>query len=167
MYKIPVVANLQKSSKHSSFSVFQFVDWMNPSKEWKWNTTPSPSISISIIDSPRFYLLPIRKKKARSARTLQARHSKEKMVSSELKDPFLMMAMCGGDDDVMKSSNKTIGKQVVPSLKLTFSHLKMDGWNRILSFWGNRPIFRCKLAVSFRECILLTSSYISSTGMLD
>ena len=23
----------------------------------------------------------------------------------------------------------------VPSLKLTFSHLKMDGWNTILSFW--------------------------------
>ena len=24
----------------------------------------------------------------------------------------------------------------LPSLKLTFSHLKMDGWNTILSFWG-------------------------------
>ena len=24
----------------------------------------------------------------------------------------------------------------IPSLKLTFSHLKMDGWNAIVSFWG-------------------------------
>ena len=30
-------------------------------------------------------------------------------------------------------------------------HLKMDGWNTIVSFWGKRPIFRV-LAVSSREC---------------
>ena len=35
----------------------------------------------------------------------------------------------------------------LPSLKLTFSPLKMDGWNTVLtSFWGvNRPIFRWRL----------------------
>ena len=27
----------------------------------------------------------------------------------------------------------------------------MDGWNTILFYWGKRPIFRSKLAVSFRE----------------
>ena len=27
----------------------------------------------------------------------------------------------------------------------------MDGWKTILSFWGTRPIFRGKIAVSFRE----------------
>ncbi len=36
----------------------------------------------------------------------------------------------------------------IPSLKLTFSPLKMDGWNTIVYFWG-WPIFRCY--VSFRE----------------
>ena len=42
-----------------------------------------------------------------------------------------------------------------PSLKLTASlHRKMDGWNMeyfLLSYWVKRPIFRCELAVSFRE----------------
>ena len=40
-----------------------------------------------------------------------------------------------------------------PSLKLTASlHRKMDGWNTVLlSYWVKRPIFRCELAVSFRE----------------
>ncbi len=37
-------------------------------------------------------------------------------------------------------------------------HLKMDGWKTIISFWGKRPIFRGKLAVSFTECIPLLSS---------
>ena len=42
---------------------------------------------------------------------------------------------------------------VLPSLKLTFSHLK-HGWFGILSRFllGVRPIFRCELAVSFRGC---------------
>ena len=31
------------------------------------------------------------------------------------------------------------------TLKLTFSHLKMDGWNTILSLWGKRPIFQVLL----------------------
>ena len=35
-----------------------------------------------------------------------------------------------------------------PPLKLTFSHLKMDAWNTILSSWGKRPIFRCEVLVS-------------------
>ncbi len=39
-------------------------------------------------------------------------------------------------------------KHHVPSLKLTFSHLKMDGWNT--SFLLGWPIFRGY--VSFREC---------------
>ena len=29
-------------------------------------------------------------------------------------------------------------------------HLKMDGW-KMSSLWVARPIFRCKIAVSFRE----------------
>ncbi len=33
--------------------------------------------------------------------------------------------------------------------------LKINGWFRWISFWGvKRPIFRCKLAVSFREGIM-------------
>ena len=33
------------------------------------------------------------------------------------------------------------------TLKLTASlHLKMDGWNTIVSFWGKRPIFRGELS---------------------
>ena len=39
-----------------------------------------------------------------------------------------------------------------PETKPASLHLKMDGWNTIgFSFWGKQPIFRCKLAVSFRE----------------
>ena len=34
--------------------------------------------------------------------------------------------------------------------KTNSSHLKMDGWNTILSFWGKRPIFELR-AVGFRE----------------
>ena len=41
--------------------------------------------------------------------------------------------------------NDIIG--LLPSLKLTFSHLKMDGWKMILSFWDG-PIFRGELLVS-------------------
>ena len=37
----------------------------------------------------------------------------------------------------------------LPSLKLTFSHLKMDGWNTIVSFWDGP--FSGAFAVSFRE----------------
>ena len=40
--------------------------------------------------------------------------------------------------------------QLIPSQKLTCSHLKMDGWNT--SFLLGWPIFRCR--VSFRECNL-------------
>ena len=41
----------------------------------------------------------------------------------------------------------------VPSLKLklTFSPLKMDGWNTSRSYWVKRPIFRGYGYVSFRE----------------
>ena len=36
----------------------------------------------------------------------------------------------------------------LPSLKLTASlHLKLDGWNTIVFFWGQRPFFRSKLLV--------------------
>ena len=34
------------------------------------------------------------------------------------------------------------------------SHLKMDGWNTIVSFWD--CLFSGAFAVSFRECILQT-----------
>ena len=45
---------------------------------------------------------------------------------------------------------------LVPSLKLTaILHLKMDGWNRILSCWGGLAIFRSY--VSFREAKWLGS----------
>ena len=47
--------------------------------------------------------------------------------------------------------NGTLPGTNLPSLKLTFSPLKMDGWN-INFLWG-WPIFRCH--VSFRECKLL------------
>ncbi len=38
----------------------------------------------------------------------------------------------------------------LPSLKLTFSHLKMDGWNTSVAFWDGLFAGR---TVSFRECI--------------
>ena len=40
--------------------------------------------------------------------------------------------------------------QLVPSLKLTCSHLKMNGWNTIISFCSFRalPLFGCELLVS-------------------
>ena len=37
----------------------------------------------------------------------------------------------------------------LPSLKRTFSHLKMDGWKRIVSFWDG--LSSGAFAVSFRE----------------
>ena len=38
----------------------------------------------------------------------------------------------------------------LPSLKLTFSHLKMDGWKTFSFPFGARPIFRGELLVSGR-----------------
>ncbi len=51
--------------------------------------------------------------------------------------------------DVFSSIPFQVGifKGQVPSLKLTCSPLKMDGWKTIPSIWGNRPIFRCELLV--------------------
>ena len=38
-----------------------------------------------------------------------------------------------------------------------------NGWleDFLVSFWGKRPIFRCEMAVSFREAINLLRSYRS------
>ena len=41
------------------------------------------------------------------------------------------------------------------TLKLTVSHLKIDGWNTIVSFWGWHISLRGELLV-FRECIPLS-----------
>ena len=46
-------------------------------------------------------------------------------------------------------------KQGLPSLKLTFSHLKIDGWK--IHFLLGRHIFRCELLVSGRVFKLLLS----------
>ena len=45
----------------------------------------------------------------------------------------------------------------LPSLKLTFSHLKMDGWNTIVSFWG--PAHFQVQAVSFGEGISIVDKF--------
>ena len=37
-----------------------------------------------------------------------------------------------------------------PETKPASLHLKMDGWNTILSYW-EKPIFQVRYAVSFRE----------------
>ncbi len=43
----------------------------------------------------------------------------------------------------------------LPSLKLTFSPLKIYGWNTFsFPFGAFRPIFRGKLTVTFRACVL-------------
>ena len=44
-----------------------------------------------------------------------------------------------------------VGNHDIPSLKLTFSHLKMDGLvtNTRFLLGEKRPIFRCKLALLF------------------
>ena len=49
--------------------------------------------------------------------------------------------------EVLEMTHKLLGFRVLPSLKQTFSHLKMDGWNT--SFLLGNPIFRCY--ISFRE----------------
>ncbi len=49
-------------------------------------------------------------------------------------------------DDVLPSCIGNFNKPLT-SLKLTFSHLKMDGWKRIGSF-EKRHLFRCELLVS-------------------
>ena len=41
----------------------------------------------------------------------------------------------------------------LPSLKLTFSHLKMDGWNTIVSFWGPAYFQVLKTLVSGRVAL--------------
>ena len=48
----------------------------------------------------------------------------------------------------------TVGKcyRCTRTLKLTFSSLKMDGWNAIVSFWGQNAYFQGR-TVSFREGI--------------
>ena len=45
------------------------------------------------------------------------------------------------------------GDHHLPSLKLTFLPLKMDGWNRSVSFWVH-SLFSGAFAVSFRECTI-------------
>ena len=47
-------------------------------------------------------------------------------------------------------SLRFLEEKKVPPLKLTFSHLKMDGWNTIVSFWG--PAYFQGRTVSFRDC---------------
>ena len=46
-----------------------------------------------------------------------------------------------------------VHKKIWPSLKLRFSHLKMEGWSRWVFFWGNFGLFSGAFAVSFREGI--------------
>ena len=43
------------------------------------------------------------------------------------------------------------------------SHLKMGGWNTILSFWG-KSLFSGALAVSFRVCKPLTKPLVLGVG---
>ena len=45
--------------------------------------------------------------------------------------------------------HESVQDALLPSLKLTW-HLKMDGWNTIVSFWG--PAYFQGRTVSFREC---------------
>ena len=52
------------------------------------------------------------------------------------------------------SKSNFLNPKLVPSLKLTAKmpkHLKMDGWNRIVSF-GGPACFQVRLPVSFRGC---------------
>ncbi len=55
----------------------------------------------------------------------------------------LLLSCWGGGKNVNKNK-----KNKIPSLKLTW-HLKMDGWNTIVSFWG--PAYFQVRAVSFRQ----------------
>ena len=50
--------------------------------------------------------------------------------------------------------------KVVLSLKLTFSHLKMDGWNTILSFGDGLFSGAGKLLVSGRVCVFFMKRFI-------
>ena len=51
------------------------------------------------------------------------------------------------------------------TLKLTASlPLKMDGWKTIALPFGFRPIFRCELAVSFREGTLFSHLFADFDG---
>ena len=56
------------------------------------------------------------------------------------------------DMSFMPNESKPDPTQVIPSLKLTFSHLKMDGWKISLSPFG---VASGPFAVSFREGSLI------------
>ena len=43
----------------------------------------------------------------------------------------------------------------IPSMKLTFSHLKMDGWNTIISFWDG--LFSGDMLVSGSVFVVLSA----------
>ena len=49
-----------------------------------------------------------------------------------------------------------VKKLEIPSLKLTFSHLKMDGWNTILSFW-DFAYFQVRLLLVYQRLIRVVS----------
>ena len=53
----------------------------------------------------------------------------------------------------------------IPSLKLTFSSLKMDGWNTILSLWG-QAYFQVR-TVGFREGKPLPCNIVEGAPNLD
>ena len=53
-------------------------------------------------------------------------------------------------------------KDTLPETNM--SPLRIDGWKTILFFWGKKPIFRCKLAVSFRGDVKLQVGTILKTS---
>ena len=74
--------------------------------------------------------------------------------------PVIVMDCVGMEalTDLYRNSRRHI-----PSLKLTFSHLKMDGWNTILSYWVSAYFQGRLLLVSGRvlHSITLWQTYIA------
>ena len=61
-------------------------------------------------------------------------------------------------------THKLLTPKIIPSLKPTARHLKMDGWNTIGSFWG--PAYFQVRTVSFRECNLKLEKRIANWAVL-
>ena len=63
---------------------------------------------------------------------------------------FVALVDCGKWISTIRHWRYVKHQTLLPSLKLTSSHLKMDGWERILFFLGRLGLFSGAFAVSLR-----------------
>ena len=132
----PTTMGFPTKNHHLNFGVF----WVPPFKERPISTIPSKQTSSHVLPStveicgfPRLSLIAKIKEFAWPGRSSRPVPNLE-----------------GSKFRVADLSVKPKPLADIPSLKLTFSHLKMDGWNMIFSFWVS-AYFQVG-TVSFREC---------------